>query len=180
MIGRTRWPAFLAALVLVTAASTAAADAPDATPGRRSLGPDLALRIDAADRCPVCAMPVIAHARFAAAIQLLDGTTYYFCATGCMIKSWLHPEIFLGREKSALARPVVQEYLTGRPMDARDVIWVAGSDVIGPMGPYLTPLVEAHLETFRNRHGGKRTFRLADMDDDLWESITGKKAVPAR
>ena len=177
MIVRSGFALFLSFVIVV---ATVAAGSAAAEPGRQPLDKDLSLRIDPADRCPVCAMPVIEHTKFAAAIQLVDGTTYYFCATGCMIKSWLHPEIFLGREKRALARPVVQEYLTGRPMDARDVVWVAGSDVIGPMGPYLTPLAEAHLETFRNRHGGKRTFRLADMDDDLWESITGKKAVPAR
>ena len=160
--------------------AAAAAEAPGAMPGKLPLGEGLALQISAPDRCPVCAMPVHRHAKFAAAIQLNDGSTYYFCATGCMIKSWLHPEIYLNRAKEDLARPVVQEYFSGRPMDARDVVWVAGSDVIGPMGPYLTPLSGDNLEPFRKRHGGKRTFRLLDMDDALWESITGKKAVPVR
>ena len=160
--------------------AAAASEAPGAMPGKLPLGEDLALQISAPDRCPVCAMPVRQHAKFAAAIQLNNGTTYYFCATGCMIKSWLHPEIYLDRVKEDLARPVVQEYFSGRAMDARDAVWVAGSDVIGPMGPYLTPLSEGNLEAFRKRHGGKRTFRLIDMDDALWESITGKKAVPAR
>lgn len=152
---------------------------PKAQAGRQLLGPDLALRLDPADRCPVCAMTVRKYAKFAAAIQLVDGTTYYFCATGCMIKSWLHPEIYLGCDQKDLARPVVQEYLTGRPMDALDVIWVAGSDVIGPMGPYLTPLAGSNVETFMKRHGGQRTFRLAEMDDALWEAITRKPAKPA-
>jgi nitrous oxide reductase accessory protein NosL len=169
-----RW--WIIALICCWAMPSSAADAPEVRAGRRPLGPDLALQLDPADRCPVCAMQVVKYQKFAAAIQLADATTYYFCATGCMIRSWLHPEIYLGCAKSELARPVVQAYLTGRPTDARDVVWVAGSDVIGPMGPYLTPLAPANVEAFMKRHGGKRTFRLADMDDALWEAITRKPA----
>ena len=180
MIGRVSLSLFLAGQMWLNAALPAMAASPAVSPGRRPLGGDLALQIDPADRCPVCAMPVIQHVKFAAAIQLVDGTTYYFCATGCMIRSWMHPEIYLGRKKTELARPVVQEYLSGRPMDAREAVWVAGSDVIGPMGPYLTPLSEAHQAAFQKRHGGQRTFRLAEMDDDLWKTITGKPAVPAK
>lgn len=169
-----RW--WMIALICCWAVPTAAAEAPKARAGRRSLGPDMALQLDPADRCPVCAMAVIKYPKFAAAIQLTDAKTYYFCATGCMIRAWLHPEIHLGCGGQELARPVVQEYLTGRPMDAREAVWVAGSDVIGPMGPYLTPLAPSSVEAFVKRHGGHRTFRLAEMDDALWEALTGKPA----
>ena len=39
------------------------------------------------DRCPVCAMKVSEHERFACGIQLKDGTTYHFCASGCMMRT---------------------------------------------------------------------------------------------
>jgi nitrous oxide reductase accessory protein NosL len=138
-----------------------------------------ALHFSEEDRCPVCAMKVKNHPRFACGIELNDGRTFYFCGTGCMIRSWLHPEAFLGVEPTALKRSVVQDYFEGQHVDGLSVIWVAGSDVVGPMGPALVPVKdERALEAFEQRHGGRVTFRLTDLDDDKWEAITGKKAVP--
>ena len=129
------------------------------------------------DRCPVCAMTVKKHAKFASAIQLEDDTTYYFCGTGCMLRTWLHPEVFLNKPKQALRRGVVQDYFTGEQRDAAGVIWVVGSDVVGPMGPAIVPLSdEKSAETFQQRHGGKATFKLDELDDAKWQEITGKKA----
>jgi len=146
-------------------------------PGLHPLDENGRMRISRGDRCPVCAMKVAKHRPFVSAIQLDDKTTYYFCGTGCMIRSWLHPEIFLGVDKVDLRRPVVREYFTGHDIDARDAIWVAGSDVIGPMGSALVPLKdEVSLKVFKQRHGGKTTFRLKEMNDARWYTITGKKA----
>ena len=30
------------------------------------------------------------------AIELDDGRTFYCCGPGCMLRSWLHPEVYLG------------------------------------------------------------------------------------
>jgi nitrous oxide reductase accessory protein NosL len=130
------------------------------------------------DRCPVCAMPVTEHKKFAGAIALRDGQTYYFCGTGCLIRSWLHPEVFLGAGRGSLDKAVVKEYFAGEQVDARGVIFVAGSDVIGPMGPALVPVKnEADMTTFKNRHGGKTSFRLDEMNDERWKTITGKNIL---
>ncbi|MEJ2164344.1 MAG: nitrous oxide reductase accessory protein NosL [Desulfobacterales bacterium] len=137
------------------------------------------MQISAQDRCPVCAMKVNAHKKFSSAIQLTNGETFYFCGTGCMIRSWLHPEIFLNADKSQLKKSVVQDYFTGQQADGLAVYWVAGSDVIGPMGPALVPILdEGQLEIFKKRHGGKAVFRLGEMTDEKWQQLTGKKAAP--
>ena len=146
-------------------------------PGLHPLDKNGQMRISPENRCPVCGMKVENHRKFVSAIQLNDKTTYYFCGTGCMIRSWMHPEIFLGVVIADLRLPVAREYFTGRQVDARNVIWVAGSDVIGPMGPALVPLKdEKSLKVFMQRHGGKMHFRLEEMDDARWFAITGKKA----
>jgi nitrous oxide reductase accessory protein NosL len=148
-------------------------------PGKTPLGADGRMQVSAADRCPVCAMPVADHPRFACALQLDDGTTYYFCGTGCMIRSWLRPDVFLGVSAERLRRTVVQEYFTGAHVDGMDVTWVVGSDVMGPMGPALVPVMgDKALEAFQRRHGGKTLFRLSDLDDETWERITGKSVLP--
>lgn len=145
-------------------------------PGQLGLGAGGEMRISAEDRCPVCAMLPIRYPRFAAAIALRDGRTYYFCSPGCMVNAWLHPDIFLGTPTAQLRRPVVREYLSGEVLDARDVLWVSGSDVVGPMGPALVPLKGlTHLEAFRKRHGAKQVFRLDELTHDNWQTLTGKR-----
>jgi nitrous oxide reductase accessory protein NosL len=150
-------------------------------PGLKPLAESGAMQISSQDRCPVCAMPVSKHKKFACAIQLMNDSTFYFCGTGCMIRSWLHPEIFLGVDKEELKRSVVQDYFSGEQVPGRSVYWVAGSDVIGPMGPALVPLKnEQHLDVFKRRHGAKAVFRLSEMTDEKWQQLTGKEAAPKK
>jgi nitrous oxide reductase accessory protein NosL len=165
---------------LFAAKSPAAAETQTAEPAAAllPLDPQGRMQISASDRCPVCAMRVDRHPKFACAIQLKDQRTYYFCSAGCMIKSWLHPEIFLGKAAEQFKRAVCREYFSGQTLDAREVIWVAGSDVLGPMGPAVVPLADAsHLAAFRRRHGGRTTFRLSELNDAKWEAISGKPAA---
>ena len=147
--------------------------------GLKPLDESGAMQISSPDRCPVCAMQVSKHKKFACAVQLMNGSTFYFCGTGCMIRSWIHPEIFLGASKEELKRSVVQDYFSGEQVPGRSVFWVAGSDVIGPMGPALVPLKdEQHLDVFKKRHGAKAVFRLSEMTDEKWQLLTGKKSAP--
>ncbi len=150
-----------------------------AKPGLKPLDEHGRMQISDQDRCPVCAMKVNAHKKFSSAIQLTNGDTFYFCGTGCMIRSWLHPEIFLNAAKSELKKSVVQDYFSGAQVDGLAVYWVAGSDVVGPMGPALVPILdEGQVEIFKHRHGGKAAFRLGEMTDEKWQQLTGKKAAP--
>ncbi len=167
------WPAGLMRRLCLAEEAGAAGPAP----GKRPLGRGLELEIGTGDRCPVCGMRPINHPKFACAVQLLDGRTFYFCSAGCMLRSWIHPDIFLAAAAADLSLPVTREYFSGRSVDARAVTWVAGSDVVGPMGPAFVALAgESHLEAFRRRHGGRHLFRLAELDDALWLAITGKPA----
>jgi nitrous oxide reductase accessory protein NosL len=131
------------------------------------------------DRCPVCGMKVIKYPRFAAAIQLKNKTTYYFCSNRCMLRSWLKPDIFLASEHAKLSKPVIQEYFYGQHLDARQVIWVSGSDIIGPMGPALIPLRDDDsLKAFRERHGGQTVFRLNNLNSEARNAIERKRSAP--
>ncbi|MFY9704631.1 MAG: nitrous oxide reductase accessory protein NosL, partial [Desulfobacterales bacterium] len=168
----------LAGMLTMLLWGTVSARAAGPEPGRKPLDENNRMQISDDDRCPVCGMKVAEHAKFSSAIQLADETTYYFCGTGCMMRAWLHPEIFLATEKEKLQTPLVKDYFTGEEVDGRDVFWVAGSDVIGPMGPALVPVKgEKALEAFKRRHGGKTVFRMDEMNDDKWTAITGRKAA---
>ncbi|MFY9707560.1 MAG: nitrous oxide reductase accessory protein NosL, partial [Desulfobacterales bacterium] len=67
----------------VSARAAGPGDGPE--PGRKPLDENNRMQISDQDRCPVCGMKVADHAKFSSAIQLADGTTYYFCGTGCMM-----------------------------------------------------------------------------------------------
>jgi copper chaperone NosL len=137
------------------------------------------LVLDSADRCPVCAMPVAEHAKHASGLQLGDGTTFVFCGNGCGLKAWLHPEVFLGRDPADRKRLVVRDYLTGEPLDAQAATFVAGSDVVGPMGRALVALGDAEaLAAFRARHGGSAVFRVDELTDARWLELTGRPILP--
>jgi nitrous oxide reductase accessory protein NosL len=167
-------------MIMCVFACQKAGDSDPLPHARQGLADDGQLRPVQGDRCPVCAMHIVEHPKTAAALVLDNGATYYFCGNGCMIRTWLHPEVFLRVERARIARTVVQDYFTGAPIDAMDAYWIAGSDVVGPMGPALVPLKdEASVEAFKGRHGGRIEFRLREVDDARWEEITGRKAVPA-
>lgn len=157
---------------LVSLYLSSALSAGPLSPATVPLSPDGTMHISSADRCPVCAMRPARYPQSACAIQLSDGRTFYFCETGCMLRSWLYPDIHLGVGVDRLKRVVVREYFSGAHLDGNAATWVAGSDVIGPMGPMIVPLDgEEHVRVFLRRHGGKTIFRLEEMTEDLWRKV---------
>jgi copper chaperone NosL len=130
------------------------------------------------DRCPICAMTPKKEAKFVSAIELDDGKTFYFCGTGCMLRTWLKPKHFLGVDPKRVKRAFVKDYFQGKTMDAVDAFFVAGSDVVGPMGPAIVPLAsEADRDEFVKRHSGKHMFRLGELNDELWLEMKGRPVV---
>lgn len=175
---RRSWVVLLIALFLFPAAcqDSTGTSVAGPQPARKGLDASGRMQVSEEDRCPVCAMPVAAHEPFSAAIVLKDRTTFYFCAPGCMMRAWLHPEVHLGRHRRQLGQTVVRDYFSGDFIDGQEVLWVSGSDVIGPMGPALVPLKDSSdVAVFRRRHGGEEVFHLRDLNDGNWERFTGKR-----
>jgi copper chaperone NosL len=144
--------------------SPAAALQPMAEDGR--------LQMSSSDRCPVCGMFPFKRPHSAAGMMLSDGRAFYFCGNGCLLRTWRHAPVYLGVSQDRIQRMVVQDYFSGAPLDARAAFWVAGSDVIGPMGPALVALKTSRdVEQFRARHGGRAAFKLDLMEEALWNSL---------
>jgi len=147
-------------------------------PALHALTIDGAMPLSPSDRCPVCAMFPAKRPRSAAAMSMKNRDTFYFCGNGCLLRAWLRPMVYLGQKRGDIDRLVVLDYFSGLPIDARKAIWIAGSDVIGPMGPAIVALIdEGQLATFKKRHGGKIVFHFDEVDDDLWRQIS-KRELP--
>lgn len=134
------------------------------------------VQISASDRCPVCGMYPAKRPRHAAGMILSDGRCFYFCGNGCLLRTFRHSRHYLGVGAEEVQRMVVMDYFTGTPLEARDAWWVAGSDVVGPMGPALVALKsEQAVYSFQGRHGGKLVFRLNQLDETAWQKILPPK-----
>jgi nitrous oxide reductase accessory protein NosL len=165
------------ALILFHGSALAAEGGP--APALKPLSADGQMTISASDRCPVCAMFPARRPQAAAAMTLKSGETFYFCGNGCLLRTWLRPTVYLGRRQMEIDRLIVRDYFSGQPIDGRTATWVAGSDVVGPMGPAIIALGDAsQLATFKNRHGGKTVFTFDQVDDALWKKIS-RRDLPA-
>jgi len=93
-----------------------------------------------------------------------------------LLRTYHRSRHYLGVGADDVQRMVVKDYFTGAPLNARDAWWVAGSDVVGPMGPALVALNgEQAVNSFQARHGGKLVFRLNQMDEALWQRVLPPK-----
>lgn len=169
-----------AAIFILAFAPAAAAATPGSVKGPVAASHPVAVngqwQISERDRCPVCGMYPAKRPKNAAGMVLDDGRTFYFCGNGCLLRTWRNSPIYLGVGREHIQHMMVRNYFTGEVIDARSAFWVAGSDVVGPMGPALVTLKSAReAAQFKLRHGAKIIFRLDQMDDALWNSLFAPK-----
>jgi copper chaperone NosL len=163
---------FAAGPVMSDSAAGAAAGGKGPVPAQQGVTAGGELQLSKTDRCPVCGMFPAKRPKHAAAMVLKDGRTYYFCGNGCLLRTWHRTRTHLGVSHDAVAHMVVRDYFSGSPIDAYTAWWVAGSDVVGPMGRAVVALrTPKEVEVFKNRHGGEHVFTLSQLNDRLFTSI---------
>ena len=116
------------------------------------------------DRCAVCGMLVAPFPQWTAVLELNDGRLFYFDGPKDMFVAFFDlPAYIPGVSPEQVAGVYVTEYYSTRLLPANEVIFVAGSDVLGPMGQELIPVAGTEAaETFRRDHKGQKLLRLED------------------
>ncbi len=143
-------------------------------PAKKGLDAGGQMQIQRQDRCPLCAMLPARYPEFSCAIQLKNGNTYYFCSPRCLLRVWSDPKRYLNVSPEELGAMVVRHYFTGKQIDGRSALWINGSDVIGPMGPAIIALdSEKEVAVFKQRHGGRRVFRINELTASDWKKVLG-------
>lgn len=100
-------------------------------------------------RCAECGMYADVAPAFEAGAVASDGTTVHFDAPRCLFK-------WLASARGRGAHDVwVTEHYAQRHVDAGSVVYVAGSDVVGPMGRDLVPVERSSAARFVSDHGGR-------------------------
>lgn len=127
----------------------------------------------AKDRCAVCGMFVAPFPQWTAVLALKDGRLFYFDGPKDLFIGVLDTANQLpGVSPEQIAGVYVTEYYGTRLLPATEVIFVTGSDVLGPMGQELVPVLGREAaETFRRDHAGKKLMR---FDGRQLVEITGQ------
>lgn len=93
------------------------------------------------DRCPVCGMFVYKYPNWTAGFVFRSGAAYFHCCPKCMLHNLNNiPTYQPGRGRADLKLVWVTEYYTTKRMDAHDVVFVVGTNLVGPMGLDLIPV----------------------------------------
>jgi len=121
------------------------------------------------ERCRKCGMLVDNHPRWVAGLENASGKEERFCCPRCMFSQLRGP-------RGAGCRACwVTEYYDQKRTPIDEVFFVAGSNVIGPMGKSLVPIRgRVAAERFLKDHQGNRILLAPDIDLRTLKEIAGK------
>ena len=158
MCSSKTWLLLCLSLMVSTAVNAEALDLPK--PGPR-------------DTCPVCGMFVAKYPAWVATVVYKDGHAHHFDGAKDLFK-YLHdlPKWAPGHEKVNITNIGVTEYYSLALIDAYKAYYVIGSDVLGPMGHELIPLLTLEdAKEFLNDHKGASILSFDQVDQLLPEKL---------
>lgn len=119
--------------------------------------------LDLSVKCPVCNMEVRSSTLGPAAVVLKDGKVVGFDTTGDMFRYLLDPKKH-GFDPAAVQQVYVTQYETKSFIDAKQAVYVVGSDVKGSMGADVVPFAtKGDAEKFMRAHHGKKIVSYSEV-----------------
>ncbi len=109
---------------------------------------------------PAYQLPLKKYPAFLCEATLKNGKIVQFVSVKAMMQVFFHQKYFIDHKyiDSNIKDMFVQDYLSGKKINAKDALYVFGSKVIGPHGDDLIPLEnEASAKLFGIKFGGTRT-----------------------
>ncbi len=131
-------------------------------PGWPGEGPH---QVKARDKCPVCGMFVARFRPWIAEVVFKDGSYRAFDGPKDMFRYLFDMERY---EKDLTRKDIagiwVTDYYSGKMVPAEKALFVTGSDVMGPMGAELVPVVGAEAAaTFSRDHHGDAILKFSQV-----------------
>jgi nitrous oxide reductase accessory protein NosL len=132
-----------------------------------------ALRPEPVDKCPVCGMFVAKYPDWTAQVRFRDRTTVFFDGAKDLFRYYFsigsyHP----GKSTADVGAVYVTDYYTLEPIAAATALFVAGSDVYGPMGRELIAFAAAEqAQEFMRDHRGREILRFEAVSPELLRSL---------
>lgn len=125
------------------------------------------------DRCPVCGMFVYKYPKWAAGFVFQSGARFFHCCPKCLVHN-LHnvPKYQPGETRDSIRQIWVTEYYTTKPTDARDVFFVVGTNLVGPMGLDLIPVRgKIAAETLKKDYQGEFVVTLDEVTVEMLDKV---------
>ncbi|MBS1160755.1 MAG: putative lipoprotein involved in nitrous oxide reduction [Proteobacteria bacterium] len=129
------------------------------------------------DLCPVCGMIVAKYPNWVAVVTWKDGHSHFFDGAKDLFK-FLHDlaKYAPGHRREDIAGIYVTDFYNLEIIDARRALFVAGSDVLGPMGHEFVPLAsQADADDFMKDHKGRRVYGFKQIGAMLPERVDDGK-----
>ncbi|MBB5203379.1 nitrous oxide reductase accessory protein NosL [Inhella inkyongensis] len=130
-------------------------------------------RVPAEARCPVCGMFPARQPRWAAQLRYLDDSAQFFDSPLTLALWWQAPTRYSpGRQQTDVAALWVQDFASGRWLDATQAHYVHGSRERGPMrNGNLPPFGDsATAQVFAKANGG-RVLSWRELDAELLRAL---------
>jgi nitrous oxide reductase accessory protein NosL len=123
-------------------------------------------------KCPVCGMFVAKYPKWAALIDVED-KKYYFDGVKDMMKFYIF-DVDFPFDRNKINHIEVTDFYTLEAIDAKQALYVVGSDVYGPMGNELIPfLTKEAAENFMTDHRGEKIILFIDITPQLVMGLDG-------
>jgi nitrous oxide reductase accessory protein NosL len=116
------------------------------------------------DKCAVCGMFVKSYEKWVSQVVFKDGTYAFFDGPKDMFKYYLDiPKYNKGKTRDDVEEVYVTEYYGAKVVRARDVVFVIGSDAVGPMGKEIVPVMPESAKTFLKDHKGHKALKFEEV-----------------
>jgi hypothetical protein len=115
-------------------------------------------------RCAYCGMKIEATSPWRCAFELANGLRLEYDSPRCALLAWRTGEV----TPRAL---LVQDYYDRSWRRGDEVLFVASSDVTGPMGADLVPVDMARAQQFAREHTGTRPLALTELSVELLRDL---------
>ncbi len=116
------------------------------------------------ERCKNCGMKIDRTSPWLAELLAVDGTVIPFDTPRCALTCWRN-----GKTEATELR--AQDYYDRKWRTSKELKFVLGGDVLGPMGPDLVPVDLARAGKFVQDHGADRALALEEITLDVLNSI---------
>ncbi len=104
-------------------------------------------------------------------IELKNGKKVYFSSVKSMMDFYFRPwyyEEYGAKTDKDIKKMVVQDYISGKTLDAKKAYYVFGSRLIGPKGDDLIPFADkTTLKLFESKYGGHKVLRFNKITKGL-------------
>lgn len=121
------------------------------------------------DRCPVCGMFVAPYSDWIATIVFQDNSQLFFDGAKDLFRYYYSlPNKNDSRTRKDVSGIFLTDYYSTRFVPVENVFLVLGSDVYGPMGHELIPVIgEEAAKTFAKDHNGKKVITFEQLKPEM-------------